>query len=427
VGRVATKPLTARKVETETRLGYCADSTIPGLYLQVTKGASGVTRSFIFRYTSPTLGKRREMGLGPVSVRKLADARNLALGYRAQLLDGIDPLDARQQQKVVNALARAQQMTFEQAATECIKVKSAEWKNLKHKQQWENTLTTYVYPTLGKVPMHLITIEAVFGVLNPIWLDKTETATRVRQRVEVVWDWAKARGYCTGENPARLKGALGELLPKAQKVKRVEHHAALPHQKVNAFVTALRAKKGVSALAFELMILTAARTSEVTQARWSEIDLATKVWTIPAERMKAGKEFRVPLSTRAMEILKVMNKGKVNEYVFFGHKATESSHLSNGAFLAVLKKMKGYEGITPHGFRSCFRDWASECTNFANETLELALAHVISNQTEASYRRQDQLPKRVKLMQSWAAFVDKSCLTVNVVSLKQRRPVGKQS
>jgi integrase len=405
VGRVAAKPLTARQVETETKLGYHADSTARGLYLQVTQGATSITRSFLFRYTSPTLRKRREMGLGPVSVRKLADARALVLGFRTQLLEGIDPLDARDQQRVANALSRAQQITFEQAATECIKVKSPEWKNVKHKQQWENTLTTYVHPTLGKVPIHLITTEAVFGVLSPIWLDKTETATRVRQRIEVVWDWAKARGYCTGENPARLKGALGELLPKAQKVKRVEHHAALPYQKVSAFVTALRAKKGVSALAFEFMILTATRTSEVTQARWDEIDLVAKVWTIPASRMKAGKEFRVPLSTRAIEILKTMNKGGVNEYIFFGHKVTNSSHLSNGAFLAVLKKMEGYEDITPHGFRSCFRDWSSECTNFANETLELALAHAISNQTEASYRRQDQLEKRHLLMQDWCAFI----------------------
>jgi integrase len=345
------------------------------------------------------------MGLGPVSVRKLADARALVLGFRTQLLEGIDPLDARDQQRVANALSRSQQITFEQAAAECIKVKSPEWKNVKHKQQWENTLTTYVYPTLGKVPIHLITTEAVFGVLNPIWLDKTETATRVRQRIEVVWDWAKARGYCTGENPARLKGALGELLPKAQKVKRVEHHPALPYQKINAFITALRAKKGNSALAFEFLILTATRTSEVTQAKWDEIDLTSKVWTIPADRMKAGKEFRVPLSIRALEIMNTMKKGQINDYVFFGHKATGASHLSNGAFLAILKKMEGYEGITPHGFRSCFRDWAAETTSFSNETLEMALAHTISDKTEASYRRQDQLPKRSKLMQVWADFI----------------------
>jgi integrase len=420
VGRVAAKPLTARQVETETKLGYHADSTAPGLYLQVTQGATSITRSFLFRYTSPTLRKRREMGLGPVSVRKLADARALVLGFRMQLLEGIDPLDARDQQKVANALARAQQITFEQAAAECIKVKSPEWKNVKHKQQWENTLTTYVHPTLGKVPIHLITTEAVFGVLSPIWLDKTETATRVRQRIEVVWDWAKARGYCTGENPARLKGALGELLPKAQKVKRVEHHPALPYQKINAFMTALRAKKGNSALAFEFLILTATRTSEVTQAKWHEIDLTSKVWTIPADRMKAGKEFRVPLSTRALEIVSTMKKGQINDYVFFGHKATGTSHLSNGAFLAVLKKMEGCEDITPHGFRSCFRDWAAETTSFSNETLEMALAHTISNKTEASYRRQDQLPKRLKLMQAWADFI-------NTAPSNKVIPIGKQS
>jgi integrase len=257
-------------------------------------------------------------------------------------------------------------------------------------------------------------------LLNPIWLDKTETATRVRQRIEVIWDWAKARGYCIGENPARLKGALGELLPKAQKVKRVEHHPALPYKKINAFITALRAKKGNSALAFEFLILTATRTSEVTQAKWDEIDLTSKVWTIPADRMKAGKEFRVPLSTRALEIISTMKKGQINDYVFFGHKATGASHLSNGAFLAVLKKMEGYEGITPHGFRSCFRDWAAETTSFSNETLEMALAHTISNKTEASYRRQDQLPKRFTLMQAWADFIQTTPSNKVI-------PIGKQS
>jgi len=408
VGRVALKPLTVRRVETEVRPGYYADSIAPGLYLQVTEGASGVSRSWVFRYTSPTVRKRREMGLGPVSVRKLADARSLAMGYRAQILAGQDPLDERQALKVANAQARSKQVTFEQAAAECIKAKTPEWKNVKHVNQWASTLTTYAYPFIGKVPIHLLTTEAIYEVLKPIWLEKTETATRVRQRIEVVWDWAKARGYCSGENPARLKGGLGELLPKSRKVRRITHFAALPFKNINAFVTALRKKKGVGPLAFEFMILTAARTGEVIGAKWNEIDLTTKVWTIPGERMKAGKQHRIPLSTRAIEILKIMKKGRLNDYVFASHTKSAASHLSTGTFLSIIKEMPPYKQYTPHGFRSSFRDWGSETTAFANETLELALAHVIANQSEASYRRQDQLAKRVLLMQTWSDFVESS-------------------
>ena len=407
MGRTALKPLTARRVETESKPGYYADSVTPGLYLQITVGRSRVGRSWVFRYTSPTVRKRREMGLGPVSVRKLPEARSLVMGYRSQILSGQDPLDERQAQRLATAQARSKQVTFEQAATECIKAKSPEWRNAKHGSQWTNTLATYVHPFIGKVPIHLLATEAIYEVLKPIWLEKTETATRIRQRIEVVWDWAKARGYCSGENPARLRGGLGELLPKSGKVKRVEHHSALPFKNINAFITALRKKKGVGPLAFEFMILTAARTGEVIGAKWDEIDLTTKVWTIPGERMKAGKEHRIPLSIRAIEILKVMKKGRLNDYVFASHTRTAASHLSTGVFLSIIKEMPPYEQYTPHGFRSTFRDWASETTAYANETLELALAHVIANQSEASYRRQDQLPKRVELMQTWQNYIDR--------------------
>jgi integrase len=346
------------------------------------------------------------MGMGPVSVRKLAEARSIALGYRSQILAGQDPLDERDAVRIANASVRAKQVTFEQAASDCIEAKAPEWKNLKHGSQWVNTLSTYVYPKLGKVPINQLTTEAVYEVLKPIWLQKTETATRVRQRIEVVWDWAKARGYCSGENPARLKGGLGQLLPKAQKVKRVEHHTALPFSEIHTFMTALRTQRGVGPLALEFMILTATRTGEVVRAKWDEVDLASKVWTIPAARMKAGKEHRVPLSTRAVEILIVMLSGRLNDYVFASHTKSSNSHISTGAFLAIMKRMPAYVQYTPHGFRSTFRDWAGETTSFANETLELALAHVIGNQTEASYRRQDQLAKRQKLMQTWCDFIE---------------------
>jgi integrase len=234
----------------------------------------------------------------------------------------------------------------------------------------------------------------------------------------MVWDWAKARGYCSGENPARLRGGLGELLPKSQKIKRVKHHPALPFKQINGFIKDLRAIGGSGPLAFEFMILTATRTNEVIAARWDEIDLQGKVWTIPGDRMKAGKEHRVPLSTRAVQILKVMAKGKISEYVFPGISVSKGKHLSNGVFLSILKRMKGYENITPHGFRSTFRDWAAETTTFANETLELALAHAISNQSEGAYRRQDQLDKRRLLMQAWENFIN-SPHTNSIISINR--------
>ena len=418
VGRVALKPLTSRKVQSESEPGYYGDSTAPGLYLQITQGSTSVGRSWVFRYTSPTTRKRREMGLGPVSIRKLADARSLVLAYRTQVLAGQDPIDERQALKVASALARAKQITFEQAANECIKAKAPEWKNAKHRSQWVNTLTTYVHPALGKVPIHLLTTEAIYEVLKPIWLDKTETATRIRQRIEVVWDWAKARGYCAGENPARLRGALGELLPNSKKVKRVEHHAALPFKEINAFIALLRRQGGIGPLALEFMILTAARTGEVTGATWDEIDLTAKVWTIPGARMKAGKEHRIPLSARAVEIIRVVKQGRRCDYVFPSPARDTNSHLSSGTFLAIMRKMDSFKSYTPHGFRSCFRDWAAEMTSFANETLELALAHTISNQAEAAYRRQDQLAKRAKLMQAWQDYVDRRP-GGNVVSIRK--------
>ena len=345
------------------------------------------------------------MGLGPVSVRRLADARQIATGLRSKLLDGIDPIDDRDAERAMNRIERAKLVTFDQAAAACIEAKAPEWTDAKHSMQWTNTLATYASPAIGSLPINSITTEAIYQLLQPIWLKKTETATRVRQRIEVVWDWAKARGYCDGENPARLKGALGELLPKAQKVKRVVHHPALPYQQIRQFVADLRTLGGAGPLAFELLILTATRTNEVTAAEWDEFDLGAKVWTIPGERMKAGKEHRVPLSPRALQILVAMRGSGSIKYVFPGHSISKGGHLSNGVFLAIMKKLPQYCGYTPHGFRSTFRDWASETTRFANETTELALAHVIANKTEAAYRRQDQLEKRRKLMELWEKYV----------------------
>ena len=406
MGKIASKSLTAKQVETETRVGSYADGPHTGLYLQVSPSANGVTRSWVYRYTSPTARKRREYGLGSVRVRKLADARAMSAELRLQVLNGIDPIDHRNQERA-NAIAqRAKQLTFDEAVLQCMAAKSSEWKNIKHGQQWKNTLTTYASPLIGRRPVELITTELVHRVLQPIWQTKTETATRVRQRIETVLDWCKARGYCQGDNSARLKGALGELLPKAQKIKKVEHHAAIHYTQVNEFVMALRTMPGTAPLALEFMLLTAARTGETVGARWDEIDMAVKVWTVPAERMKAGREHRVPLCTRALELLKIMKAAQQNDFVFPGHSIQKNPHLSTGAFLAVFKRLPKFKGFTPHGLRSCFRDWASEKTQFQNETLELALAHTVKNKVEAAYRRQDQLEKRVKLMQQWQQHVE---------------------
>ena len=420
MGRISAKSLSARQVDTETRAGYHADGPHTGLYLQVTSSREKFTRSWIFRYTSPTTLKRREFGLGSTRTRKLADARALSAELRLKILNGADPKDERDKERASAITQRANQTTFDEAVIQCMAAKSLEWKNIKHGQQWQNTLATYASPLLGKMPVDQITTELVHRVLQPIWIKKTETATRVRQRIEVVLDWCKARGYCNGDNPARLKGALGELLPRSQKIKKVEHHPAIPYTQINEFVLTLRKEGGSAPLALEFMLLTAARTGEVVAAKWDEVDFDSMVWTVPAERMKSSKEHRVPLSKRAVEILQMMMAVKQNEYIFPGHSVAKNSHMSTGTCRIVMKRMDNFSQYTPHGLRSTFRDWAAETTNFANETLELALAHTIPNKAEAAYRRQDQLEKRAKLMQQWETYVTKQRVRDVVVPISRR-------
>ena len=415
MGRSARVALTVKQVENSTKLGYTADGKQPGLNLQVTEGAQGVTRSWVFRYTSPTTGKRREIGLGATRKLGLAEARMLAADAAKAVAEGIDPKEARDQAKGQRAIIVQQRLTFEQAAVQCIAARQHEWKNAKHRHQWSTSLKTYAYPVFGKLPVDQVTIELVLQVLEPIWTTKTETATRLRQRIETVLDWAKARKLRAGDNPASLKGGLGQLLPKASKITKVKHQPALPYQQVHAFVQALRQKKGISPKAFEFLILTAARSGEVLGARWDEIDLDAKVWTIPGERMKAGREHRIPLSSRAVTIIKEMLAGKQCDFVF--PDPTGKKGMSNGALLAVIKGMADYAAYVPHGFRSTFRDWAAETTNFANETLELALAHTIRDKAEAAYRRQDQLEKRVALMEQWSGYVERPPVAATVTTI----------
>ncbi len=421
MGRRSTTALSARLVHTTTKLGYIADGMQPGLNLQVTSGNTGVSRSWVFRYTSPTTKKRREMGLGSVDARSLAEARELVGNLRLQVLNGSDPKDSRDAERREQQLARAKQLTFKEAASQCIATKEHEWRNAKHAAQWSSSLETYAHPVIGSRLVSEITTEDVLRLLEPIWTTKTETATRVRQRIETVMDWCKARKLVLGDNPASLKGGLGQLLPKASKVAKVQHHSALPYTDVHAFVQALREKKGVSPRALEFLILTAARSGEVLGARREEFDLTANVWTIPADRMKAGKEHRIPLCARAREIVDTMFAAGTCDFVFPG--PTGESGLSSAALLAVMKGMPQFSKYVPHGMRSTFRDWGSETTSFSNEVLELALAHTIKNQAEAAYRRGDQLAKRAKLMQQWQQYIDTPPSLDVVVPIASRRRV----
>jgi len=409
---------TARGILAIHQPGWYADPETRGLYLRVFEGVDGPSRSWLYRFTSPVSGKRRAMGLGSVEICSLANARQKSLGLRRAIFDGIDPIDQRQEKKLGVKESDLNSITFQEAAKRCIKTKEAEWSNSKHKDQWVSTINTYALPIIGKMRVDQITTTHLVKLLEQeikkkngevegtFWKVRTETATRLRQRIEVILDWCKAHKYISGDNPARYQGALCHLLPKASKIKKVAHYPALPFQRIGEFISDLRAHTGYSALALELLILTATRTSEVIKAKWSEFDLEAKVWIIPADRMKAGKEHRIPLNRRAMEILDYLKTIRVNSYLFPSSLHKERA-LSNMALLSMMRKMPKYADFVPHGFRSTFRDWAAETTEYSNETVELALAHTIQNKVEAAYRRQDQLEKRVCLMIDWEGFIEK--------------------
>ena len=382
--------LSARRVATVTEAGYHADGG--GLYLQVT--ASG-SKSWIFRYTRA--GKTRDMGFGPLHVVGLAEARTAAAEARRALLDGLDPLDAR---KAAHA-ARAGIPTFAEAAAEYIAHQRSTWTNPKHADQWTNTLETYAEPTIGAKPVDSVNTDDVLAVLRPIWEAKTETATRVRQRIEAVLDAQYAKRHWDKRNPARWKGHLDKLLPKPSRVRKVRHFPALPYGEAPAFMVKLRAETGIAARALEFLILTSARTNMVTQAQRKEIK--GSVWTVPAERMKGKIEHKAPLSASAHALLDGLPKIAGSDYLFHGDRRLKA-HLSNGAMDVLLERM-GYAHITVHGFRSTFKDWATEQTDFANEVSEAALAHVVEDKTEAAYRRGALLDKRRKLMEAWAAYL----------------------
>ena len=400
--------LSSLTVKHARKPGMLADGN--GLYLQVTRANA---RSWIFRYYRN--GKSREMGLGSLNAVSLADARLKAAACRGLLADGIDPIAARDAERTQRALEDARAITFDQCAEAFITAHSAAWKNQKHVAQWKATLRTYVSPVFGSLPVQVVDVALVMKVLEPIWTTKPETAARIRGRIESVLNWAKARGYRTGENPALWKGHLSNLLPAHSKIAKVKHHAALPYDQTSQFIAALRRQDGIASLALEFAILTAARTGEIIGARWAEIDLEAKVWTVPASRMKNGREHRVPLSVEALAVLTKVSQGEPEEFVFAGRKKRP---LSNMAFLMLLRRM-GHDKLTGHGFRSTFRDWAAERTNFQAEIAEAALGHVVGNKVEAAYRRGDFFEKRRRLMEAWAQFATTAPSDAVVVSLRE--------
>jgi integrase len=375
--------LNARAAATIAENGRHADGG--GLYLSISPNGG---RRWVFLYRWH--GKPTEIGIGSARDVTLARARELAKDARSKLAEGINPKEAR---KPVEGA------TFGECAGRLLAAMRPSWRNIKHAAQWETTLREYAAP-LRRLPADAITTDDVLSVLKPLWNEKPETASRLRGRIERVLDAAKAQGLRTGENPARWRGHLDQLLPRRQRLTR-GNHAAMSYGDVPAFIGELQAREGTAALALEFTILTAARRGEVLGARWDEFDLEHAVWTVPAHRMKAGREHRVPLSGRALAIVKALRQAGGGEFVFAGHKPGKP--LSGEALRMVLWRTKR-DDVTVHGFRSAFRDWAAECTNFTNEVCEAALAHTVTNKVEAAYRRGDLFEKRRKLMEAWAAF-----------------------
>ncbi len=402
-----TNRLNARQVETATEPGYYMDGG--GLLMHIS-GNGG--KRWLLRFVSPLTGKRREMGLGPAGGRgkvTLAEARDQADGARRLVRQGIDPIQHRNEEteRQQAEAARSAPTTFGAFAEEWLETNLDQFRNPKHRQQWRNTLTTYAAP-LWSLPLPAIATDDVLAVLRPIWTVKPETASRVRGRIERLLDAASAADLRSAENPARWKGHLANLLPKVSKRDR-GHHAALPWKNLPDFITALRERDGIAALALEFAILTAARSGEVRGATWAEIDLDAARWTIPGRRMKAKRDHRVPLPPRALEILREMEPLRPAEdadgaaLVFPGVKARKP--MSDMTLAAVLKRM-GRTDITVHGFRSTFRDWAEDSADAAYGTIRSALAHTIGDKVDAAYRRGDAFERRRKLMADWAAYMD---------------------
>jgi integrase len=441
MARTTINRLSDRKVRT-AKPGMHPDGG--GLYLRVTEGkkdegGATLNRYWLFRYADRSSGKDRQLGLGPLDTVTLAAARAAARQCREQLLAGLDPVEQRRARRASNALADAKAMSFNQCRDAYIAAHRAGWRSVKHAAQWTNTLEAYVTPVFGQLPVGAIDTGLVMKALEPIWASKTETASRVRGRIEAIIDWAKVRGYRAGENPARWRGHLDKLLPAKSKVRTVEHHPALPYGQIGAFMSDLRRREGTAAKALQFVILTVARADEAISMRGDEIDMAANLWAVPPERTKRKREHRVPLSEAAIAIIReMMPAGPESigrKYVFPG--AKPGRPLSNMAMVKLIRRMnaerkvaglprwtdpkQGGREVVPHGFRSSFRDWAAERTSFAREVAEAALAHIDGDETERAYQRGDFFEKRRRLMAAWTEFCLKPQASGTVTPL--RKPV----
>ena len=381
---------------------------VAGLALQVSLSGA---RSWILRATVGE--KRRDIGLGGFPDVSLAGAKESARATREKIRNGIDPVAEKQSNKSALIAAEGTTVTFERAADIFVKAKEAEWSNAKHAAQWRATVKAYAYPVIGNMLVRDVALPHILAILEPIWTTKTETASRLRGRLENILDWAKGRGYRTGDNPALWRGHLEHQLAKPSKVAKVKHHPALPYEDMGKFMAQLRKHDGLGSRALEFSILTATRSGEARGAKWSEIDLKAAVWAIPGERMKMKKEHRIPLSEAAIKLL--INLPRIDSNLVFPGSKNGSS-ISDMTMSAVIKRM-GFD-VVPHGFRSTFRDWAAECTNYPREVAEMALAHAIGDKVEAAYRRGDLFEKRRRMMAAWSAFcASPSVKTGEVISL----------
>ncbi len=409
-----------------TEPGFHFVGGVAGLALQVLPSGG---RSWVLRVSVGV--RRRDMGLGGFPDVPLAAAREAARAARAKVRAGVDPIEEARSVRSLLKLAQANAVSFETASLTYISTHEASWRNAKHAQQWRNSLATHAYPALGQMLVRDIELPQILAVLEPIWRTKTETATRVRGRIESILDWATTKGYREGLNPARWKGHLSNLLPAAGKITEEKHFPALPVGDAGAFMAVLRVHGGTGARALEFGILTAARSGEIRGATWSEIDIGAATWTIPAQRMKMKAAHRVPLSQRALDLLTELPRIEGTDLVFV---APRGGELSDTTLNAVIKRMneedgardrwidpKNGRGVVQHGFRSTFRDWAAEQTNYPNHVVEMALAHAIGDKVEAAYRRGDLFEKRSAMMTEWAAFVAKSESSATVILMLGKR------
>ena len=408
------KELSAIIVKRLTKPGLHAVGGVAGLLLQVTNTDA---RSWILR--TMVGSKRRDIGMGGYPDVTLSQARDKARDLKEKIKAGIDPVEERRAARERLKLAQANSITFDKAAEKVLAIREIEYKNAKHIAQWRSTLQTYASPIIGKLPVSDIEKGHIMQILEPIWKEKTETASRLRGRIENVLSWATASDHRTGENPARWKGNLDQLLSKPNKTKKIKHHKALPWQDIGAFMRDLKQREGIAAKSLEFLVLTAARSGEVRGANWDEIDFNSRLWIIPANRMKAGKEHQVPLSDEAIKLLKALPKMKGDDHLF---PAPRGGALSDMSISAVTKRMK--VDAVPHGFRSTFRDWCEENTNFPHNVAEMALAHTIGDKVEAAYRRGDLLAKRTKLMRAWAKYCSTVQIKSDVVSINRRMPAN---